>query len=227
MRIDKIIWQAATLITEWDYYGLRFKALSVPREVIDEDCDEPSALLVIGVDSGNVNIYCQFFDPAFDRMREQDNREFLDLLNHAPASVIEFAESIGLKGGSMTNIANNEEVSRIAEQLYELTMFCYNVDYMAWCKLLCYDPDNDYSREKWSRFQQKPMDFIWEQTEKRKMIARYLYEKSESKCGVSNHEMMLGNALHKVLIKAGVLNEDSTPTGPELILAAEDYAGLK
>lgn len=95
-HLDKIIWQAATLITEWDHYGLRFKALSVPREVLDEDSDEPPALVVIGLDSGNLLVYHQFFDPAFERMSQQGRSELSDLRNHAPVSVIEFADSIGL-----------------------------------------------------------------------------------------------------------------------------------
>ena len=122
---------------------------------------------------------------------------------------------------------NNEAVRLITDQLYELTMFCFNIDYKGWCELLGYNHENDYSREKWNLFQRKPLNFICEQTGKRKIIAQYLYEKSNSNCGVSNHEMMLGNALRKVLIKAGVLKEDSTATGPELILAAEDYADMR
>ena len=119
---------------------------------------------------------------------------------------------------------NTQEVRKIADQLYLLTMFCFNVDYIGWCELLGYEHDSYYSKEKWALFQRNPMNFICEQGEKRKIIARYLYDKSNSNCSVSNHEMMLGHALHKVLMKNGVLNENSTPTGPELILAAEQRA---
>jgi hypothetical protein len=37
------------------------------------------------------------------------------------------------------------------------------------------------------------------------------------------HAALLGDALYKVLVKAGVLNTDAQVTGPGLLLAAEDY----
>jgi hypothetical protein len=44
-----------------------------------------------------------------------------------------------------------------------------------------------------------------------------------------SREKLLGEALHGVLVTAGVLNPDSTPTGPMLLCVAEEYmeAGSK
>ena len=39
----------------------------------------------------------------------------------------------------------------------------------------------------------------------------------------TDKERMLGEALHGVLIAVGVLGKDVTPSGPELIVAAESY----
>lgn len=125
-------------------------------------------------------------------------------------------------------MSNNEEIRKLADQLYELAIFCFNVDYKRWCELMDYDPENDYSREKWDLFQRKPLNFICEQTQKRRVIAEFLNRTSgSSSSDATDHERLLGEALHKVLIKAGVLNEDSTPSGPALILAAEEYADSK
>lgn len=38
-----------------------------------------------------------------------------------------------------------------------------------------------------------------------------------------NKERLLGNALHKTLIKAGVLHKDSSVYGSELLVAAESF----
>ena len=38
-----------------------------------------------------------------------------------------------------------------------------------------------------------------------------------------DHEILLGHALHGVLIAVGVLSKDSTCNGPELLLAANEY----
>lgn len=40
-------------------------------------------------------------------------------------------------------------------------------------------------------------------------------------------ENMLGTALRNVLVACGVLLDNAAPTGPELILAAEDYCESK
>ena len=42
---------------------------------------------------------------------------------------------------------------------------------------------------------------------------------------VSRREHLLGDALRRVLIRAGVIRAEACCTGPELLLAAEDYAG--
>ncbi len=43
----------------------------------------------------------------------------------------------------------------------------------------------------------------------------------------SPREVMLGRALLKVLIASGVIAADAEPTGPELLVAADDYARSK
>ena len=40
---------------------------------------------------------------------------------------------------------------------------------------------------------------------------------------LKTREALLAEALHEVLCVDGVLNEESIPTGPELLLAAEEY----
>lgn len=42
-----------------------------------------------------------------------------------------------------------------------------------------------------------------------------------------DHEILLGVALHGVLIAAGVLGKDSNCNGPELIAAADEYINSK
>ena len=92
--MENEIWEAAEFITEWDHEGLRFKALFVPREAIDEDSEEYGALLVIGLDSGNVRRYEELFDPAYCRMGREDRDMLAELLEHAPEEVRECAENI-------------------------------------------------------------------------------------------------------------------------------------
>lgn len=92
--VSNEIWQAAKFITEWDHDGLRWKALEVPRDAIDTDCDEPSALLIIGIDSGNVRRAEDLFDPAFHRMNGADKTALRDLMLHAPQQVVGFGEQI-------------------------------------------------------------------------------------------------------------------------------------
>lgn len=94
--MDDQIWDAAEFITEWDHGGLRYKAFEVPRTAIDEDCDEQSALLVIGIDSGNVRRAEAVFDSAFYRMDREAKETLKDILQHAPAAVSDFANTVGL-----------------------------------------------------------------------------------------------------------------------------------
>lgn len=90
------MWNAAEFLTEWNHDGLRYKALSVPREAIDEDSDEAPALMIIGIDDGNVRRVDELFDPAFDRMKYGEFQVSLgEILEHAPEEVREFAEEIG------------------------------------------------------------------------------------------------------------------------------------
>ncbi len=39
----------------------------------------------------------------------------------------------------------------------------------------------------------------------------------------TDQEILLGDALRSVLVKAGVLSSEAEPTGPELLLAAKDF----
>ena len=95
-QYENEMWNAAEMITEWDANGLRYKALSIPREAIDEDDDNGPALMVIGLDSGNVRRVDELFDPAYDRMKYGEFQVSLDeILEHAPEEVREFAEEIG------------------------------------------------------------------------------------------------------------------------------------
>lgn len=95
MSYDDDIWEAAEFLTEWDHDGLRYKALEVPRDAIDEDDDEVPALMVIGIDSGNVRRYSELFDQAYSRMDGLEKAELVEILEHAPEEVREFAEKIG------------------------------------------------------------------------------------------------------------------------------------
>lgn len=52
---------------------------------------------------------------------------------------------------------------------------------------------------------------------------RYLQERAGLET-VTLREGMLGNALADVLVAAGVLNADMAFTGPELLMAAEQFA---
>jgi hypothetical protein len=44
---------------------------------------------------------------------------------------------------------------------------------------------------------------------------------------MANREQLLASALRDVLIADGVLNDDTLPTGPHLLLAAESYVESK
>ena len=44
---------------------------------------------------------------------------------------------------------------------------------------------------------------------------------------ITPRELALAEALRMTLVKAGVLRPDACPTCPELLVAAEDYAGTE
>jgi len=53
---------------------------------------------------------------------------------------------------------------------------------------------------------------------------------SDTGCGridVRRREMLLGKAIHSILITLGVLRDDSTPTGPELLCATECFCASR
>lgn len=81
-------WEAAEFLVEWDHEGLRYKALSVPREAIDEDSDEDyPALMIIGIDSGGVRRVDELFDPAYGRMGREEKESICEILSHAPKEI--------------------------------------------------------------------------------------------------------------------------------------------
>lgn len=88
------MWNAAEFLTEWDYEGIVYKALSVPREAIDEDDESQEALMVIGLDSGNVRRVDELFDPCYERMGQEEKETLAEILLHAPEEVKEFALKI-------------------------------------------------------------------------------------------------------------------------------------
>lgn len=45
----------------------------------------------------------------------------------------------------------------------------------------------------------------------------------ESNEDLSNHVQLLGDALRRVLVFDGVIREDAAPSGPELLMIADDY----
>ncbi len=62
------IWEAAEFVTEWDGTdGLRYKLYNVPRDAVDENSDEINALMVLGIDDGNVRRVDQLLDTAYGR----------------------------------------------------------------------------------------------------------------------------------------------------------------
>ena len=88
------MWAAAEFLTEWNHDGLTYKALAVPREAIDEDDDSQQALMIIGLDSGNVRRVDELFDPCYERMGRTEKETLEEILIHAPEEVREFAEQI-------------------------------------------------------------------------------------------------------------------------------------
>ena len=42
-------------------------------------------------------------------------------------------------------------------------------------------------------------------------------------CSIPNRELLLGQALLNVLVATGMLSEDAAPTGPELLIFAEQF----
>ena len=46
-------------------------------------------------------------------------------------------------------------------------------------------------------------------------------------CSILRHERLLAQALLNVLVTCGMLNEDAAPTGPELLMFAEQFSGRK
>lgn len=88
------MWEAAEFITEWDHEGLRYTALEVPREVIDEDCDDSIlVLMVVAMDNGGVRRVEEVFDPLYERMEYFGAKEKLrEVLEHAPEDVRDFVE---------------------------------------------------------------------------------------------------------------------------------------
>lgn len=87
------IWKTAEFVTEWDKNDLRYKLYTVPREAIDEDSDETSnAILVHGIDSGNVRRVDELLDPAYGRM-DGEQIAFIDELIYddaTPAEAVAF-----------------------------------------------------------------------------------------------------------------------------------------
>lgn len=79
------LWQAAEFKGEWNHDGLRYKLLEVPREAIDaEDDTSFGALMVVGIDSGNVRRVDELYDPAYSRMDKSAKQDLAELLTHAP-----------------------------------------------------------------------------------------------------------------------------------------------
>jgi hypothetical protein len=80
MSIEQSVWQAAEFITEWDANGLRYKMYNVPREAIDVDDDSMGAILIHGLDDGNVRRVDELLDPCYGRI-DHDQMTFIrDLL---------------------------------------------------------------------------------------------------------------------------------------------------
>lgn len=80
MSWDDEIWDAAEIICEWDGPAddddaetYRYKLYTVPRAVIDEDSTEPDALLLHGLDDGNVRRVDLLLDhPVLHRTAPQE-----------------------------------------------------------------------------------------------------------------------------------------------------------
>lgn len=90
------MWNEAEFIAEWDHAGLRYRAVEVPRDAIDEDSGELlNALMVVGIDDGGVRRYEEVFDPCFGRMDEMKG-PLDELLSHAPSEISRLAEDLGL-----------------------------------------------------------------------------------------------------------------------------------
>ena len=86
------VWAAAEFLTEWhsgDWNncnsGLTYKLLRVPRAAIDEDDDSPDALLLLGLDPGNVRRVEILIDTCYDRMGSGDDSAAIEeALQSAP-----------------------------------------------------------------------------------------------------------------------------------------------
>jgi hypothetical protein len=102
-QFKKEMWESGKFLAEWDH-GIRYKAMEIPRESIDEGEYNPSALWIIGINDGGVRVFDQLFDPCYDRMDNEQKTAFSNIVSHMPEDVAIFAEQIGIEIHSITEI---------------------------------------------------------------------------------------------------------------------------
>jgi hypothetical protein len=78
-------------ICTFDVNDVKHYAYKIPRSIIDSSSEEPEALLVF-----NDATESMIFDPAYGRMTEEKNKKLFSMLESAPDSLWDFAESVFL-----------------------------------------------------------------------------------------------------------------------------------